>query len=150
MVLPIIKLVILLGRQITRPVVHRFSVLAKRNQTFRSVIVPIGQGYHSMDFTSQSKLFGFETPTRVEPLSTDEAMNLGTKLLGEVLVYGVSASFLLYEYHKSSPKEKIKEENRQNEKIELQGKIQEYWEITETEIENLRSKIFELEAKNRH
>ncbi|XP_071160560.1 optic atrophy 3 protein homolog [Mytilus edulis] len=149
MVLPIVKLVILLARQITRPVIHRLSALAKRNRTFRSVIVPIGQGYHSMDLTSQSKLFGVDTQTRVEPLSTDEAMNLGSKLLGEVLVYGVSASFLLYEYHKSSRKEKIKAENRQNENVELQGKIQEYWEITEAEIEQLRRKIFELEAKHR-
>ncbi|XP_063425622.1 uncharacterized protein LOC134709385 [Mytilus trossulus] len=148
MVLPIVKLVILLARQITRPVVHRLGALAKRNRTFRSVIVPIGQGYHSMNFTSQSRLFGVDTQTQAEPLSTDEAMNLGSKLLGEVLVYGVSASFLLYEYHKSSRKEKIKAKNRQNEKAELQGKIQEYWDVTEAEIALLKRKIFELEVKN--
>jgi hypothetical protein len=34
-----------------------------------------------MDFTSQSKLFGFGKPIKVKPLTEDDAVNLGSKLL---------------------------------------------------------------------
>lgn len=81
--------------------------------------------------------------TTAEPLSTDEAMNLGTKLLGEALVYGISASFLLYEYNRSLQKERIKEEKRKNEIRKLQKEIQEYGLITE----DLKRQMLELQVK---
>ncbi|VDI47328.1 Hypothetical predicted protein [Mytilus galloprovincialis] len=108
--------------------------------------------YHLSDFTSQSKLFGFGKPIRVKPLSEDEAINLGTRLLGETLVYGVSASILLYEYNRSSRNDQIKEERRKFEIATLQRKIYEYGMTTEqqeTEIKELKRKMFDLEDKNR-
>ncbi|CAG2193785.1 OPA3 [Mytilus edulis] len=133
MVLPIVKLVTLLFRQFSRPVVHRLTISASRHPKFRSVIVLIAQKYHLMDFS-----------TPAEPLSTDEAMNLGTKLLGEALVYGVSASFLLYEYNRSLKKERTKEEKRKNEIGKLQKEIQEHGLITE----DLKRQMLELQVKN--
>ncbi|XP_052105933.1 putative OPA3-like protein CG43998 [Mytilus californianus] len=144
MVLPIVKLVTLLIRQSSRPVVHRLTVSATRHPKFRSVIVLIAQKYHSMDFTSQRKLLGFGKPTPVEPLSTDEAMNLGTKLLGEALVYGVSASFLLYEYNRSLKNERIKAEKRKCEIEKLQKELHEHGLITE----DLKGQMFKLQVKN--
>ncbi|CAC5402918.1 OPA3 [Mytilus coruscus] len=146
MVLPIVKLVTLLIRQFTRPIVHRLSVLSKRNQTFRSIIVPAAQRYHSMDCTVQNKLLG--VGERVEALSEDEAFRVGTKLLGETLAYAISASFLLYEYNRSSRREQVKEEKRKDEIEKLQSQIHEYGTRTETEIKYLRRRIVDLEDKN--
>lgn len=74
----------------------------------------------------------FSTPA--EPLSTDEAMNLGTKLLGEALLYGVSASFLLYEYNRSLKKWKDQERREKvwNRKTSKRN--------TRTPLDNRRSK----------
>lgn len=105
-----------------------------------------------MDFTSQSKLFGFGKPIRVKPLSEDEAVNLGTKLVGETFVYGVSASLLLYEYNRSSNNEQIKEEKRRYDIATLQRKINEYGMITErqeAEIKEMQRKLFSLEDSNK-
>lgn len=62
-------------------------------------------GSHAMDLTLQSTLFGFRKPKQVIALSTDDAFTKGTKILGETLVYVISASILLYEYHKSQIKD---------------------------------------------
>ncbi|XP_052105932.1 uncharacterized protein LOC127738649 [Mytilus californianus] len=146
MVLPIVKLVTLLIRQFTRPIVHRLSVLSKRNQTFRSIIVPVAQRYHSMDCIVQSKLLG--VGEREKSLSEDEAFAVGTKLLGETLAYAISASFLLYEYNRSLKREQHKEEKRKDEIETLQSQIHEYGTRTEAEIKYLRKRIVELEEQN--
>ncbi|CAG2240830.1 OPA3 [Mytilus edulis] len=150
--LPIVKLATLLIKQFTRPVVNSLSESAKNYPKFRSIIVRLAQKYHLNDFTSQSKLFGFGKPLRVKPLSEDEALNLGTRLLGETLVYGVSAGILFFEYNRSSKNDQIKEERRKFEIATLQKKIYDYGMTTEqqeTEIKELKRKMFDLEDKNR-
>lgn len=76
----------------------------------------------------------------MKSLSEDEALNVGTKILGESLVYGISASFLLYEYNKSH----IKDKERMHNIEQLQNNIDENKKITETEIECMKSEIVEL------
>lgn len=88
----------------------------------------------------------------MKPLSEDEALNLGTRLLGETLVYGVSAGILFFEYNRSSKNDQIKEERRKFEIATLQKKIYDYGMTTEqqeTEIKELKRKMFDLEDKNR-
>ena len=105
-----------------------------------------------MDFTSQGKLFGFGKITKVKPLTEDDAVNLGSKLIGETLVYGISVSILMYEYNRSSNNEQIKEEKLKYKIATLERKISDYGMITErqeTEIKEVRRKMFELEDKNR-
>ncbi|XP_052105928.1 uncharacterized protein LOC127738644 isoform X2 [Mytilus californianus] len=107
------------------------------------------KGYNSMDSTLQSKLHG--KPIEVKPLSDDEADRLGTRLLGETLVYGISAGLLLYEYNRSSRNDQIKEEKRKFEIATLQRKIHDYGIVTEqqaTEIKELRRQMFQLEDNN--
>ncbi|XP_052105925.1 optic atrophy 3 protein homolog [Mytilus californianus] len=150
--LPILKLATLLIKQFTRPVVNTISESAKQYPKFRSIIVKLAQRYHLSDFTSQSKLFGFGKPLRVKPLSEDEALNLGTRLLGETLVYGISAGLLLAEYNRSSKNDQIKEEKRKFEIATLQRKIHDYGIVTEqqaTEIKELRRKMYQLEDNNK-
>lgn len=78
-------------------------------------------------------------------------MNFGTKLLKEPLVFGISVSFLLYEYIRYKS-EQIQDEKRKTEKAKLQRIIHEYGIITgqnEVEIKSLRRKMFEFEDRNR-
>ncbi|XP_052105927.1 uncharacterized protein LOC127738644 isoform X1 [Mytilus californianus] len=145
----IVKLINLLIEQFKRPVANSVSESAKQNPKLRSVFVGIAQRYNSMDSTLQSKLHG--KPIEVKPLSDDEADRLGTRLLGETLVYGISAGLLLYEYNRSSRNDQIKEEKRKFEIATLQRKIHDYGIVTEqqaTEIKELRRQMFQLEDNN--
>lgn len=101
-------------------------------------------GYHSMDFTSKSKALGFVLK-KVEPLSEDKAIELGTRLLGEIIVYGISAGLLLYEYNRQTMNDQIKEEHIKFQIAILADKIKAYQRITEKLIKN----VFELMDKNR-
>lgn len=98
-------------------------------------------GYHSIHFTLQSKLLGFNSPGRVKSVSEDEALNIGTKILGETLVYGISATFLLYEYTKSQ----IKENARTKEMAQLKQEIRLLKMNTEAEIICMRKQMVKNE-----
>ncbi|CAG2193786.1 unnamed protein product [Mytilus edulis] len=143
---PIVKLINLLIEHFKRPVANSVSETAKRNPKVKSVFVGIAQRYNSMDSTLRSKLHG--KPITVKPLSDAEADHLGTRLLGETLVYGISAGLLLYEYNRSSRNDQIKEEKRKFEIATLQRKIHDYEIMTEqqaTDIKELRRQIVQLE-----
>lgn len=78
-------------------------------------------------------------------------MNFGTKLLKEPLVFGISASFLLYEYFRYKS-EQIQDEKRKTEIAKLQKTIHECGLVTEqneVEIKSLRRKMFQFEDRNR-
>lgn len=73
------------------------------------------KGHNLMVSRSQSKL-------PVKPLSDEEAYDLGTKIIGETLVYGISAVLLLAEYRRFSKNDQIKDEKRNFEITTLQRK----------------------------
>ncbi|XP_071160562.1 optic atrophy 3 protein homolog [Mytilus edulis] len=136
--------------QFTGPAVQRRSETAKRNLKYRIVTIWIGQRYHLLNITLQSRILGFRAPTRVKLLDEDEAMRLGNKILGESLIYAITAAFLLFEYNKSSKSDQIKEETRRFEIATLQRKIHEYGLVKEqqgTEIKELKRKVFDTEIK---
>lgn len=70
-------------------------------------------------------------------------MNVGTKIIGETLVYSISASFLLYEYSKSQ----IKENDRMYKIEQLQKTIYVNEKKTEAEIEYMKREIVSLKKK---
>lgn len=78
-------------------------------------------------------------------------MNFGTKLLKEPLVFGISASFLLYEYFRYKS-EQTHDEKRKTEIAKLQKTIHECGLVTEqneVEIKSLRRKMYQFEDRNR-
>lgn len=98
-------------------------------------------GYHSIDYTLQSKLLGFRKPTLVKSVSGDEALKKGTKILAETLVYGISVSILIYEYRKSQ----IKENYRTEEMVQLQQEIRLFKKNTKAEIKCMRKQMVKNE-----
>lgn len=77
-------------------------------------------------------------------------MNFGTKLLKEPLVFGISVSFLLYEYFRYKS-EQIQDEKRKTEIATLQKTIHECGLVTEqneVEIKSLKRKMIQFEDRN--
>lgn len=97
-----------------------------------------------LNFTSKSKELGFVLK-KVKPLSEDRAIDLGARLLGELIVCGISAGLLLYEYNRQTMNDQIKEEHIKFQIAILADKIKAYQRITEKLIKN----VFELMDKNR-
>ncbi|XP_052105926.1 uncharacterized protein LOC127738643 [Mytilus californianus] len=141
--LPIFHLVTLFIKENIRPVVNRFSKSIKQNPQFRAVIERVAQRYNLMISRSQSIL-------PVKQLSDEQAYDLGTKIVGETLVYAISAGLLLAEYRRSSKTDQIKEEKRNVDIATLQRKTHEHGMTTEeqdTQIKELKRKIIDLEEK---
>lgn len=77
-------------------------------------------------------------------IAENEAFDYGTSVIGEALVYVISASILLYGYRNSTNNEPTKEENINPEIIKLQTST----ENQKANIEELKRRIDDLENKN--
>lgn len=106
-------------------------------------------GWQSVEIMIERKLNG---KANTVELSKNDPFDCGTKVIGEALVYLISAAILLYGYRNSTINEQAKEDNI-NKKI---GNLQTDIESNEKEIkkqktviEKLRKNIVELEDKNR-
>ncbi|VDI49193.1 Hypothetical predicted protein [Mytilus galloprovincialis] len=144
MLLPIGKLATLLINQFTRPVVESVSQSAKHYPNVRAGFIRVAQRYHSIYFTSKSKALGFVLK-EVKPLSEDRAIDLGARLLGELIVYGISAGLLLFEYNRQTLNDKIKAEFIKFELAKHEDKIK----ANRRTIESLIKQMFELENENK-
>ena len=51
------------------------------------------------------RVVGGTGPTHIKPLKEDKAVETGAELLGELFIYAVASSFLLFEYWRSSRRE---------------------------------------------
>jgi len=51
------------------------------------------------------RVVGGTGPTHIKPLKEDKAVEAGAELLGELFIYTVASSFLVFEYWRSSRRE---------------------------------------------
>lgn len=83
--------------------------------------------------------------THIRPLKEEKAIEVGAEIIGEAFIYSVAASFIMYEYWRSSRKEATLEAEQDREIDVLQDKLRNMEQII-TEIE---SRILRLEkSKN--
>lgn len=94
-----------------------------------------------MDFKLQSTLFGFRKPTRVTSLSTDDTLTKGTKIIGETLVFVITASIVLYISVQSQIKDNDIERDLRSQKKEI-NQINEDIYLHEQKIEQIRRDIY--------
>lgn len=97
--LPIGKLALLGIRQAARPVAKVAMAAAERSKTFQECCV------------SASRLM----QTDRLKLPHDQAVQAGCTMLGEAVVFGVSATVLIYEYHRSKDAERQRQEDAREE-----------------------------------
>lgn len=51
------------------------------------------------------QVVGATGPTHVKPLKEDKAIEVGAEILGQAFIYTVGASFIIFEYWRSTQKE---------------------------------------------
>uniref|UniRef100_UPI00398F12AD optic atrophy 3 protein homolog n=1 Tax=Pristiophorus japonicus TaxID=55135 RepID=UPI00398F12AD len=108
---PIIKLLLLGVRQLSRPLANSIKAHARRSQFFRTyVCLPPAQTYHWFEMKTKMRMMGFRG-AQVQPLSEDVAAELGAELLGEAVVFVVGGACILAEYLRQSSNTAKKEED---------------------------------------
>lgn len=121
---PAAKLGALLLRQISKPIANFVKERAKGSPAFRSyVCMPPAQLYNWCEVKMKMYFMNLGTAGKVKPLSESMAIELGSNLLGEGIIFFVGAFVLLYEYNRQVRKEQAKEEVRLQEQEDLHNSI---------------------------
>jgi hypothetical protein len=136
---PAAKLGALLLRQVSKPIANFVKERAKQSPVFRSyVCMPPAQFYNWCEVKMKMYFMNLGTAGKVKPLSETMAIELGSNLLGEGIIFVVAAALLLFEYNRQVRKEQAKEDIRLQEQEDLTNAIRNLDLMTEQHNAELR------------
>lgn len=136
---PLFKLVSLAVKQVSKPVAYSLKTAAKQSKFFRKyVCIWPGQGYHWLETKVKMRLMGLSGPDKVQPLSEQKAVDVGSELLGESLIFGIATVMLVFEYRRGQRKEETKEDLQNQKIIDLQNQVKELELTLETNSAQVR------------
>ncbi|XP_064549789.1 putative OPA3-like protein CG13603 [Drosophila montana] len=145
---PLIKLGTLAVRQISKPIVKIIKQTAKSNQTFNTYLVSTpAQIYHWIGVRAKMRMLGMKQPKFVPPLNKTMAIETGSDLLGEIVVFSLCVSLLCLEFSRQARNEKLKHQHHRDQKENLKNEIELLNDrvVSQTyEIKNLKAKLMEL------
>jgi len=136
---PAAKLGALLLRQVSKPIANFVKERAKQSPVFRSyVCMPPAQFYNWCEVKMKMYFMNLGTAGKVKPLSETMAIELGSNLLGEGIIFVVAAALLLLEYNRQIRKEQAKDEVRLQEQEDLTNALRDLDLMTNQHTAELR------------
>lgn len=136
---PAAKLGALLLRQISKPIANFVKERAKQSPVFRTyVCMPPAQFYNWCEVKMKMYFMNLGTVGKVKPLSETMAIDLGSNILGEGIIFFVGAVILLFEYNRQVRKEQSKEEIRLQEQEDLHNTLRDLDLMSEQHSAELR------------
>lgn len=114
--------------------------------------MPIAQRAHIWEVKAKMRSLNLNSGrvTKVPPLSEAKAVEQGSELLSELIVYSIASFIVVYEYDRSSDKEQAKEVKLEADRQMIKGKIAELEELVikqNSRIEELSKVALDLEKK---
>uniref|UniRef100_A0A6A7FXV3 Optic atrophy 3 protein homolog n=2 Tax=Hirondellea gigas TaxID=1518452 RepID=A0A6A7FXV3_9CRUS len=126
---PVVKLGVLLVKQISKPLANFVKKRAMQNAFFAHyVCMPPAQFYHWCDVRMKMYLTNIirnKDSMPIPKLNEQAAIELGANLLGEFVIIFVASSILLWEYNRQTNNEAQKEAAEQQFVNDLEHKITE-------------------------
>ena len=115
--------------------------------------MPIAQRAHIWEVKAKMRSLnlGSGRVTKVPPLSEAKAVEQGSELLSELIIYSIASFIVVYEYDRSSDKDQAKEAKLEADRLMIKGKITELEELVvkqNSRIEELSKVALDLEKKN--
>uniref|UniRef100_A0A914XC65 OPA3-like protein n=1 Tax=Plectus sambesii TaxID=2011161 RepID=A0A914XC65_9BILA len=91
MPLPLIKLGVLVLKQLSKPLANGIKNSAKERIFFRTkMVVPLGQFINRLTTRGNMWRLGLGKPTKFTPLTEQAAVELGSETVGEVVIWGIA------------------------------------------------------------
>ncbi|XP_057508273.1 OPA3-like protein isoform X2 [Actinidia eriantha] len=141
MILPVVKLGTLFLKTACKPIANRLKKEAGRHPKFRQFIINIAQANHRFTINMQRRIYGRATDVAIRPLNEEKAVQAAADLLGELFVFTVAGTAIVFEVQRSARSEARKEEER---KQEIQAMKQRDEDLAR-EVELIKHKVAELQ-----
>ncbi|KAI1719354.1 optic atrophy 3 protein (OPA3) domain-containing protein [Ditylenchus destructor] len=146
--LPMIQVVMIIARQMSKPVSDQLMRYGRDHPPFRNkVLIPIGRGIVHLSTRIRMKNLGLGSHKEIAEISEHKALEQASEFLQQVVIlcYTVSVFYIYYTYTKSNEKEPSTVEDLQRVKDEMGTEIQSLnrrIDILHDEIRNLRTTSF--------
>ena len=138
------KLGALLIKQLSKPLSTRIKAQSKNSALFQAVSVKVGRFVYQT--TTRLNLWNLGHKVKnIKPLTEQEAINRGSDVLGEVVVYSVSAGLIVYEYRRRDLADDVKKANKADRRAAKEERMRLRFEALEVQIHVLQQRCDELE-----
>ncbi|CEM27664.1 unnamed protein product [Vitrella brassicaformis CCMP3155] len=139
MAFPVVKLMSVLVKQVSKPMAKYMQQRAVNNAWFRNACIAFAQTYHRGEQWVLRSFYDQKlTATYIRPLNEAKAIEVGTDMLGEIVVFSIVGGAVLWEYRRSAAKEADKERKLQT-KL---GNLQEQISVLQSENDRLMGAVF--------
>ena len=101
---------------------------------------------HRLEVFVKMRLMGVQGRTTVKPLSSDKAVEIGAEIIGELVIYTIASSAIVFEYIRSTRKGQAAEET-QDQKI---AKLRDRLHKLDREVNIVKRKIHQIEEEAEH
>ncbi|PIM97806.1 putative coiled-coil protein [Handroanthus impetiginosus] len=145
MILPVFKLCTLALKTLCKPIGKRIKKQAGLNPKFRQSIINVAQANHRLSTTLQRHIYNRATDIAIRPLNEEKAVQAAADLLGELFIFTVAGTAVIFEVQNRSRSEARKEELR---KQELEAMKHKHEELAR-EVGELKHRLEELEQIER-
>jgi len=124
---PVVKLGVLLIKQISKPLANFVKSRAIKSSVFRHyVCMPPAQFYHWFDIRMKmymSNITRTKDSTPIPKLNQEAAIELGANLLGEFIILSIASAILIWEYNRQKENENRKENDKEDRMTNLENRI---------------------------
>lgn len=123
---PLFKLGALALRQISKPLANHLKIRAKDSHFFRTKIcMPPAQFYHWCEVNVKSRMLNLGKPKEVARLNEQAAIDLGSELIGEMVMFVIAAAAIVAEYTRQSRKFAVEKATEDLRWSQMESKLQE-------------------------
>eukprot|EP00160_Parvularia_atlantis_P020793 Unigene8759_Nuclearia_a/m.26817 Unigene8759_Nuclearia_a/g.26817 ORF Unigene8759_Nuclearia_a/g.26817 Unigene8759_Nuclearia_a/m.26817 type:complete len:206 (+) Unigene8759_Nuclearia_a:44-661(+) len=108
--LPLIKVVALLARQVSKPLANMIKSRAKSHPAFTRFAISSARAYNQLEVRMRRRVLGLKTQNApVRPLDDETSLDLAADMLGEIVLFGLAGGILYFEYARQKAGEAAKE-----------------------------------------
>lgn len=102
---PLVKLGALALRQISKPLANHLKRKAKTSDFVRKrICMPPAQFYHYLEVNVKARLLNLGKPKEVVKLNEQAAIELGSDIIGEAIMFVIAAATIVFEYSRQTRK----------------------------------------------
>nr|XP_022333643.1 optic atrophy 3 protein homolog [Crassostrea virginica] len=123
---PIIKLVYLFAKQVSKPLATRATSYMKEKPFLRKyLMIPLAQAYHRTESNLRLMLMYNQRGHKVtvKPLSEEAAISLATDMMNDIFIFSIAFLVLYQEYIRSSKSSAAEKMQRENEILSINNQL---------------------------
>lgn len=140
--LPVVKLVGLMVKTLSKPISKRIKADLASYDMAKKIVMRIGRAEHKVESYMTIWSSGYRVKA-IKKIKDEEALKNGAEFVGEGFVYTVSAGVIIYEYRRSGRSAERKAEEKRERIRESQRKLQAKLETLDLRIKAVEDLIKE-------